>query len=65
LKCTPYKTVYILVPENTDLKNINISIKSEEKRRNIYLMNNPVVRPTSTIDSGFKAELGGTFKVRK
>jgi len=51
LPALTYKTVYILVPENTDLKNINVSIKSEEKRRNIYLMNNPVVRPTSTINN--------------
>ena len=47
LPALPYKTIHILIPENTDVENVNVSIKSEEILQNIYLIRNPVEKPVS------------------
>ena len=51
LPALPYKTIHILIPENTDVENVNVSIKSEEILQNIYLINNPVEKPAFAISN--------------
>jgi len=47
LPALPYKNIYILIPENTNIENVTISFNSEEIRQDIFLINNPIVVPAS------------------
>ncbi|GHT78319.1 hypothetical protein AGMMS50262_20810 [Bacteroidia bacterium] len=51
LPALPYKNIYILIPENTNVENVNINEKSKEIRQDISLINNPVEKPTSTVSN--------------
>jgi len=62
LPALPYKAIYILIPENTDIKNVSISIKSEEIRQDIYLMKNPVAVPVSENSNNSHSYLGNYSK---
>jgi hypothetical protein len=51
LPALPYKTIHILIPENTEVKNVNVSIKTKEILQDIYLINNPVDKPVSVVSN--------------
>lgn len=50
LPALPYKNIYILVPENVDVENLKVTVKSEKKLQSVRLVSNPVVRPASKTD---------------
>ncbi len=47
LPALPYKTIHILIPENTNVENVTVNVKTKEIFQDIFVMNNPVVQPTS------------------
>jgi hypothetical protein len=49
LPALPYKTIHILIPENTEVENLNVNIKTKEILQDIYLINNPVDKPVSAV----------------
>lgn len=42
LPALPYKTIHILIPENTDVENVTVSVKTKETLQDIFLISNPV-----------------------
>jgi len=49
LPALPYKTIYILIPENMDVENVTVNIKTKEILQDIFLIKNPVEQPVSTV----------------
>ncbi len=43
----PYKSIYVLIPENVDIENISIEIESKEILKDVHLVNNLFEQPVS------------------
>ena len=58
----PYKTIHILIPENTDVENVTVNVKTRKILQDILLLKNPVEQPVSTVGNNSDSNVGNYSK---
>ena len=62
LPALPYKTIHILIPENTDVENVTVNVKKKEVLQGIFLLKNLVEQPVYTVGNNSNSNMGNYSK---
>ena len=62
LPALPYKTIHILIPENTDVENVTVNVKTKEILQDIFLIRNPVEQPVSAVGNNSNSNIDNYSK---
>ncbi|MFW5701052.1 MAG: hypothetical protein ACOCWM_05120 [Cyclobacteriaceae bacterium] len=54
----PYKSIYVLIPENVDIENFSTEIKSKKILKGVQLVNNSIEQPVSISSINNNSSIG-------